>query len=97
MTGQYHFYSFLQRTEMAFAETHLRIEQVLGRPMPPEHSVRGLDLLPLEVERDAETLYLRCGSLLAFAYLFHVTDASFGDVKSYVSERGWATGGVDDE
>ena len=80
---------------MAFAETHSRIEQVLGHPMPREHSIHGLDHLPIELERDAEALYLRCGSLMAFAYLYHVTDASFGDVKTYVSGRGWSAGDDD--
>jgi len=77
---------------MAFAELHPRIEQILGKPMPPEHSVRGLDHLPADVVRDAEALHARCGSLLAFAYLFHVTDAGFGEVKLYCSSRGWTTG-----
>jgi hypothetical protein len=36
---------------------------------------------------------LRCGSLLAFAYLFHATDASFGDVKSYIGEHGYPLSG----
>lgn len=44
-----------------------------------------LDSIP---SGDAETLYLRCGSPLAFAYLFHVTDACFGDVKPYIGGRG---------
>lgn len=77
---------------MAFAELHPRIEQVLCKQMPPEHSVRGLDHLPADVVHDAEVLHARCGSLLAFAYLFHVTDAGFGEVKSYCSSRGWTTG-----
>ena len=78
-----------------FAETHPRIEGVLGQPMPPEHAVHGLDQLPAAIEQDAETLYERCGSLLTFAYLFHVTDATFGDVKAHLGARGW-TSGVED-
>ena len=77
---------------MAFAELHPRIEQVLGKRMPPEHSVRGLDQLPADVARDAEVLQAQVGSLLAFAYLLHVTDAGFGEIKLYCSSRGWATG-----
>lgn len=81
--------------KMAFADTHPRIEQVLGHSMPPEHSISRLEQLPADVETDAKTLHERCGSLMAFAYLFHVTDASFGDVKAYCAARGWTTG-VDD-
>ena len=83
--------SKLKTIPMAFAELHPRIEQVLGKPMPVEHAVHGLDSLPADVVRDAEILYARCGSLLAFVYLFHVTDAAFGDVKSYCESRGWTT------
>lgn len=79
---------------MAFAELHPRIEEVLGRAMPSEHSVR-LDALPEDVLRDAETLNARAGSLLAFAFLFHTTDASFGDVKAFIAARGWTTS-IDD-
>jgi hypothetical protein len=80
---------------MAFADTHPRIEKVLGHAMPPEHAIKGLDQLPSHVAADAATLYENCGSLVAFAYLFHVTDASFGDVKAYCATRGWTTD-VDD-
>lgn len=77
---------------MAFENLHSRIEEVLGKPMPLEHSIHGLDNLPPDVVRDAETIYEHAGSLLAFVYLFHVTDAAFGDVKCYCGSRGWATG-----
>lgn len=56
--------------------------------MLPEHSVRGLEHLPADVNHDAEVLHARCGSLLAFAHLFQVTDAEFGEVKRYCSSRG---------
>ena len=62
--------------------------------MPPEHAIDALDHLPLDVLADATTLYERCGSLLAFAYLFHCTKASFGEVKEYCAAQGW-TAGVD--
>jgi hypothetical protein len=79
---------------MAFAELHPGIEEVLVRRMPSEHSVR-LDALPEDILRDAETLNSRAGSLLAFAFLFHTTDASFGDVKAFLAARGW-TAGIED-
>lgn len=76
---------------MAFENLHPRIEEVLGRVMPAEHSVAGLDDLPPHVLADATRLHERCGSLVAFAYLFHTTTATFGDVKAFCSERGWTT------
>jgi hypothetical protein len=81
---------------MAFADLHPRIEQVLGKPIPPEHSVHGLGSLPPDILQDAETLNMASGSLLAFAYLFHVTGAGFGDVKAFCSSRGWTTA-IDEE
>ncbi len=80
---------------MAFADLHPRIEQVLGRAIPPERSVNGLEKLPSNVEADAKTLHGRCGTLMAFVYLVHLTDASFGDVKAHCASRGW-TAGVED-
>ncbi len=77
---------------MAFADLHPRIEQILGKPIPPEHSLPSLERLPPEVLRDADLLHKHAGSLLAFAYLFHVTGAAFGDVKGYCTARGWTTG-----
>ncbi|PMQ07546.1 hypothetical protein DyAD56_02140 [Dyella sp. AD56] len=66
-----------------------KIQRVIGREIPPLRSVRGLEHLPLTIIQDAEALNRASGSLLAFGYLYHVTDASFNDVKLYVSARGW--------
>lgn len=67
-----------------------KMERIIGREIPPLRSVRGLAHLPPGVLQDAEMLYRTSGSILAFSYLYHVTDASFGDVKLYVSDRGWS-------
>lgn len=66
-----------------------QIKGILGREIPPLRSVRGLENLPLAVLQDAEMLNRASGSTLAFSYLYHVTDASFDEVKFYVSDRGW--------
>lgn len=71
-----------------------QIQRIIGREIPPLRSVHGLTHLPPVVLQDAEVLYGVSGSILAFAYLYHVTDASFGDVKLYISHRGWG-GSVD--
>lgn len=71
-----------------------QIQRTIGREIPSVRSVRGLAHLPPVVLQDAEVLNRASGSILAFAYLYHVTDASFGDVKLYISDRGWG-GSVD--
>jgi|GEM_PF-6764564 len=67
-----------------------QIQLIIGREIPPLRSVRGLANLPPAVLQDAEVLNRISGSILAFSYLYHVTDASFGDVKVYISGRGWS-------
>lgn len=66
-----------------------RIHQALGHDLRPAKSVHGLDALPEDVLRDLEVIYGACGGIYVFAYLHHVTDASFADVKMYVDGRGW--------
>ncbi len=67
-----------------------QIQRIIGREIQPLRSVHGLAHLPLAVLQDVEVLNRVSGSILAFSYLYHVTDASFGDVKRYVSDRGWS-------
>lgn len=66
-----------------------RITQTLGRELPPTKSVHGLDQLPADVLEDIEKINETCGGIYVFAYLRHITDASFSDVKLYVDGRGW--------
>ncbi|HJV69496.1 hypothetical protein [Ideonella sp.] len=66
-----------------------RLYQALGHELRPAKSVRGLDVLPEDVLRDIEVIYDTCGGIYVFAYLYHVTDASFAEVKMYVDRRGW--------
>lgn len=80
---------------MAFPDTHPRIEAAIGHPIPAEHSVHGLAELPAQILGDAVLVYEQCGSLHAFAYLYHVTDAEFGQVKEFCAAQGWSTD-VDD-
>lgn len=82
---------------MSFLEGEIatRVRQATGRDPRPEKSVHGLDQLPPDVLEDIEAINEAWGGLYVFAYLYHVTDASFGDVKCYVGSRGWG-GGVDD-
>jgi hypothetical protein len=70
-------------------ETARRIRQATGRDPRPAKSVHGLDNLPADVLEDIEAINKACGGIYVFAYLYHVTDASFGDVKLYVDDRGW--------
>lgn len=70
-------------------ETAQRIRQAIGRDMRPAKSVHGLEQLPADVLEDAEAIFKGCGGIYVFAYLYHVTDASFGDVKVFTSEMGW--------
>jgi hypothetical protein len=61
-----------------------------GRPIPPEHSVHGLAHLPRHVLDDIEAIYAKQKSTLCvFAYLHHVSDAGFVEVKAYLDRRGW--------
>jgi hypothetical protein len=71
-------------------EMALRVQQATGREAPPEKSVHGLDEMPINVLQDIEAINQSCGSLAVFAYLYHVTDASFTEVKQYVGDRGWS-------
>ena len=73
----------------------LKVRQAIGREAPPEKSVRGLDQLPANVLQDIESIYQICGGLHVFAYLLHVTDASFDEVKEYLGEKGWLHGVVE--
>lgn len=66
-----------------------RVRDAIGKEPPPEHSVRGLDDLPSEVVKDLVVIHQRWGTLCAFAYLRHVTEASFGEVKLYLDGKGW--------
>ncbi|UOD29240.1 hypothetical protein INH39_28125 [Massilia violaceinigra] len=61
-----------------------------GRSIPPENSVHGLENLPQHILDDLNAIHEKCvSSLYAFAYLYHVSDAPFGDVKHYLDQRGW--------
>jgi hypothetical protein len=81
-------------TEKTFSSLSIemieRIQRITGREIPPLRSVHGLAHLPPAVLEDAEVINRVSGSILAFSYLFHVTDASFEDVKLYLSSRGWS-------
>ncbi len=74
---------------MLEGELAARIRQAIGREPRSAKSVHGLDQLPPDVLDDIEVINGKCGGLYVFAYLYHVTDATFGDVKLYIAERGW--------
>lgn len=76
---------------MKFPDMHPRIEEALGHPLPPAHSVKGLTNLPQSILQDAATVNERCGSLWAFVYLYNTTDATFSDVKMFCSGQGWTS------
>ena len=71
------------------SELAARIEQAIGRPAPPAKSIHGLEQLPVDVLTDIEAINLKCGGIYVFAYLRHVADATFSEVKAYVDSRGW--------
>lgn len=70
----------------------LKVRQATGRETPSEKSVQGLARLPTHVVQDIEAINQICGGLAVFAYLYHVTDASFGDIKEYLDKKGWLHG-----
>jgi len=74
---------------MLDGEFAARIRQAIGRELRSAKSVHGLEQLPADVLDDIETINRTCGGLYVFAYLCHVTDATFSDVKLYVADRGW--------
>ena len=76
-------------------ELALKVRNATGREAPAKKSVHGLDQLPTNVLQDIDAIYQSCGGLAVFAYLYHVTDASFADVKEYLGEKGWAHGVVE--
>ncbi len=74
---------------MLEGELAARIRQAIGHEPRSAKSVHGLEQLPADVLDDIETINRACGGLYVFAYLYHVTDATFLDVKLYVADRGW--------
>jgi hypothetical protein len=75
--------------ELLDGETATRIRQATGREPRPAKSVFGLENLPLDVLQDMEAINSSCGGIYVFAYLHHVTDATFSEVKAYADSRGW--------
>jgi hypothetical protein len=68
-----------------------RVREAIGKEPPAENSIRGLDDLPKSITDDLEKIYQEWGAICAFAYLHHVSDAKFGDVKLYISDKGWGS------
>lgn len=66
-----------------------RVRRATGREPRAAKSVHGLGHLPPDVLEDMEAIYSGCGGIYVFAYLRHVTDATFCEVKAYVDARGW--------
>ena len=70
-------------------QTLERVRSVLGKEPPDQNTVQGLSDIPDDILKDVALIYEKCGSLYAFAFLYHVSDAEFGEVKTYVSDRCW--------
>jgi hypothetical protein len=65
------------------------VRSAIGKEPLPENSIHGLVDLPKHVVIDLAVIQEHCGTLSSFAYLYHVTDASFSDVKTYLDNNGW--------
>jgi hypothetical protein len=65
------------------------VHAAIGKDPLPENSIHGLVDLPEQIVSELAAIQEKCGTLSSFAYLYHVTDASFSDVKAYLDSNSW--------